>query len=70
MHQQSAGWVNSDMEKWNHLLVVVTTTLLLLLFVAVGVRLAMEIHHTILLFALGGLLAYALEPVVHFFLRT
>lgn len=58
------------MEKWNRLLVIVTTTLLLLLFVAVCVRLAMEIHHTLLIFALGGLLAYALEPVVRFFQRT
>ncbi len=57
------------MEKWNRLLVVVATTLLLLAFVAVGIRLAMVIHHTLLLFALGGLIAYALEPIVSFFQR-
>lgn len=52
------------MEKWNRLLVVVATILLLFAFVAVGVRLMMSIHHTLLLFALGGLVAYALDPLV------
>src|SRR5579875_3134433 len=58
------------MEKWNRLLVVVATTLLLLAFVAVGVRLAMTIHHTLLLFALGGLVAYALDPVAALLQKT
>lgn len=52
------------MEKWTRLLIVVATVLLLLTFVGVGVRLLMSIHHTLLLFALGGLLAYALDPLV------
>lgn len=52
------------MEKWTRLLVVLTTLLLLVAFVAVGVRLGMVIHHTLLLFALGGLIAYALDPLV------
>lgn len=54
------------MEKWTRLLVVVATCLLLVALVAVAVRLAMYIQHTLLLFALGALIAYALEPLVSF----
>lgn len=50
--------------KWRRLLVVVAAVLALLALVAVVVRLGMAIHHTLLLFALGGLVAYALEPLV------
>jgi predicted PurR-regulated permease PerM len=64
-----AGY-NGRMEKWNRLLVFITTTLLLMLFVAVVVRLAMTIHHTLLLFALGALVAYALEPLVSLLQRA
>ena len=52
--------------KWRRLLVVVATFLALLALGAAVVRLGMAIHHTLLLFALGGLLAYALEPLVSF----
>ena len=52
------------MEKWNRLLVVLASVLLLLTFVGVAVRLMLGIHHTLLLFALGGLVAYALDPLV------
>jgi predicted PurR-regulated permease PerM len=52
------------MEQWLRLLVVLTTLLLLLLTVAVAVRLLSAIGHTLLLFSLGGLLAYALDPLV------
>ena len=52
------------MEKWNRLLIVLTTCLLLLATVAVAIRLSMGIHHTLLLFALGALVAYALKPLV------
>ena len=52
------------MEKWTRLLVVLATSLLLLAFVAVAIRLSLIIHHTLLLFALGGLVAYALDPLV------
>ncbi len=52
------------MEKWTRLLVVLATVLLLVAFVGVGIRLGMVIHHTLLLFALGGLVAYALDPLV------
>lgn len=46
-------------------LLVVTTTVLLLLFAAfIATRLLALIHHTVLLFALGGLSAYALDPIV------
>lgn len=62
-----AAWFEKNlMEKWTRLLVVVATCLLLVAFVAVAVRLAMYIQHTLLLFALGGLIAYALEPLVSF----
>ncbi len=50
--------------KWTRLLIVTATTLLLVGFVAVLVRLSLGIHHTLLLFALGGLVAYALDPLV------
>jgi len=50
--------------KWTRLLIVTATTLLLIGFVAVLVRLSLGIHHTLLLFALGGLVAYALDPLV------
>jgi predicted PurR-regulated permease PerM len=53
-----------NMEHWTRLLIVVTTFLLLLLAVAVTVRLMSAIGHTLLIFSLGGLLAYALDPLV------
>lgn len=49
---------------WLQLLIVVTTCLLLLVAVGVVVRLLEAIGHTILLFSLGGLLAYAFDPIV------
>jgi predicted PurR-regulated permease PerM len=52
------------MDQWLRLLVVVTTLLLLILLVAVAVRLLSAIGHTLLLFSLGALLAYALDPLV------
>jgi len=55
---------SAPLAKWTQLLIVTATTLLLLLFVAVAIRLGMEIHHTLLLFALGGLIAYGLDPLV------
>ena len=58
------------MEKWNRLLITVATVLLLLVFVAATVRLGAYIHHTLLLFALGGLVAYALSPLVEGLSRT
>jgi len=58
------------MEKWTRLLIITATVLLLLAFVSVSVRLMMVIHHTLLLFALGGLVAYALDPVVEWLRRT
>ena len=50
--------------QWLRLLVTTTTLLMLIVFVGVVVRLGMAIHHTLLLFALGGLVAYALDPLV------
>jgi len=52
------------MEKWTRLLVVLATLLLLVLFLALALRLGMFVHQTLLLFALGGLIAYALDPMV------
>ena len=56
--------MDKSADKWTRLLVVVATTLLLLTLIAAVVRLAMSVHHTLLLFALGGLVAYALSPLV------
>lgn len=58
------------MEKWNRLLITIATVLLLLVFVVATVRLGAYIHHTLLLFALGGLVAYALSPLVESLSRT
>jgi predicted PurR-regulated permease PerM len=55
---------SAPLAKWTQLLIATSAILLLLLFVAVTIRLGMAIHHTLLLFALGGLIAYALDPVV------
>lgn len=50
--------------KWLRLLIVLTTLLSLIGLCAIVIRLGMAIHHTILLFSLGALLAYALDPLV------
>jgi predicted PurR-regulated permease PerM len=52
------------MRHWLSLLTVVTTVLMLVLFVGVSVRLLAYIGHTLLIFALGGLFAYAFAPLV------
>ena len=51
-------------ERYVRLLVVLTTFLLFLLTAYLAIRALALIHHTMLLFALGALLAYALDPVV------
>ncbi len=51
-------------EQWLSLLIVVSTVLLLVTAVGVAVRLLTMIGHTLLIFSLGGLLAYALDPLV------
>lgn len=53
-----------EMRHWLSLLVVTATVLLLLATVAAVVHLLAFIGHTLLIFALGGLLAYALDPLV------
>lgn len=58
------------MEKWTRLLITIATVLLLITFLGVGIRIATYIHHTLLLFALGGLVAYALSPLVERLSRT
>lgn len=50
--------------KWLHLLVSTSAILLLIGLVAVVLKLAEAINHTLLLFALGALIAYALDPLV------
>jgi len=52
--------------KWRKLLTVTATLLALFAICAIFVLLGKAIHHTLLLFALGGLVAYALEPLVAF----
>ncbi len=58
------------MEKWTRLLIILATSLLMFATLAVAVRLTMTIHHTLLLFALGGLVAYALNPLVDLLSKT
>ncbi len=52
------------MRHWVSLLTVVTTVLMLILFVGVSVRLLAYVGHTLLIFSLGGLFAYAFGPLV------
>lgn len=52
------------MQKWNNLLVVLSTCLLIFVTMCAAVRVLAFAPHTELLFALGGLVAYALDPVV------
>jgi predicted PurR-regulated permease PerM len=49
--------------KWRKLLTVTATLLCLFALCSITVWLGLRIHHTLLLFALGGLVAYALEPL-------
>ena len=51
-------------ERYVRLLVVTSVTLLLLFCAYLTTRVLALIHHTVLLFALGGLTAYALDPIV------
>ena len=50
--------------RYVRLLVVLTTVLLLLFCAFLAVKGLALIHHTVLLFALGALVAYALDPIV------
>jgi len=53
-------------EQWLRLLIVVSTILTLTILVAIGVRLLSYVGHTLLIFSLGGLLAYALDPIIEY----
>ncbi len=53
-----------SLDHWLRLLVVTATVLLLLTEVWVSVHLLGMIGHTLLVFSLGGLLAYAIEPLI------
>jgi predicted PurR-regulated permease PerM len=55
--------------KWQKLLTVTATLLALIALCAISIRLGTAIHHTLLLFALGGLVAYALNPLVELLRR-
>jgi predicted PurR-regulated permease PerM len=52
------------MEKWTRLLVFLATWLSIIGLAGILIRLTFYIQHTVLLFALSALLAYALDPVV------
>ena len=52
--------------RYVRLIVVLTTILLTLFCLFLFERLLAMIHHTVLLFALGALVAYALDPIVEF----
>lgn len=69
--KESSGHLSGrvEMDHWLRLLVVTATILLLLALATVAVRLLSSIGHTILLFALGGLVAYALDPLVEWLRR-
>jgi predicted PurR-regulated permease PerM len=54
------------MEKWTRLLVFLATWLLIVVIAGTLIYLSLFIKHTILLFAVSTLLAYALDPVVEF----
>jgi len=58
------------MEKWTRLLIVTATVLLLLTFLGLVIHLGTYIHHTLLLFSLGALIAYALDPLVELLRRV
>lgn len=58
------------MEKWTRLLIIITTLLLMLTFVGVVILLGTYIQHTLLLFSLGALIAYALDPLVEWLRRA
>jgi len=58
------------MQKWTSLLTVVSTVLLSLLLIAAVIHLTSYLSHTILLFALGALVAYALNPIVEIVTKT
>ncbi len=51
-------------DQWRRLLIVVSTVLALTALVAVAVKLLSYLGHTLLIFSLGGLLAYALDPII------
>ncbi|HWD41025.1 MAG TPA: AI-2E family transporter [Fimbriimonas sp.] len=53
-----------EFSKWRRLLVSSATVLCLFAICAIAIRLGLAIHHTLLLFTLGGLIAYALAPLV------
>jgi predicted PurR-regulated permease PerM len=52
------------MEKWTRLLVFLATWLSIIALAWVLIRLADSIQHTVLLFSVSALLAYALDPLV------
>lgn len=52
------------MTKWNRLLVILGCFLLIFALAGVGFGLILTIQHTLLLFSLGALVAYALNPLV------
>lgn len=52
------------MDQWLRLMVVLAACLLIVASIAVAVRLLGFIAHTLLIFSLGGLLAYAFDPLV------
>lgn len=58
------------MEKWLRLLVALAVSLLMTCFVWIVIRVALSIQHTLIMFSLGMLLAYALDPMVEWLRNT
>ena len=61
---QPAALDRTDMSRWLRLIIFATAIFLIIGLVALAIHLLTSIHHTVLLFALGGLVAYALDPLV------
>ena len=51
-------------EQWHRLLIVLACGLLIACYIGVALFLLLKISHTLLIFSLGALLAYALSPLV------
>ncbi|BDI32262.1 UPF0118 membrane protein YrrI [Capsulimonas corticalis] len=58
------------MDKWLRLLVTTSSALTLILLIGIVIWLLGHITHTLLIFSLGALLAYALDPMVEWLRRT
>ncbi|MEO7719375.1 MAG: AI-2E family transporter [Capsulimonas sp.] len=59
-----------NMDKWLRLLITTSSSLILILLIGIVIWLAGHVAHTLLIFSLAALLAYALDPMVEWLRRT